>query len=149
MNGLMNFLDSQKANGYLVLRIVAAAVLIWHGYGKLFGFGISGVTDFFGQIGLPAPAVLAVLVTILELVGGIAILLGICTRLLGLWMIVQFGLIVIWIKPTLMGVGFAAMDKTGSELDLLLFGIGVLLATNGPGIAALGPMMMKRMPWCH
>jgi putative oxidoreductase len=150
MKGLMNFLDSQKANGYLVLRIVAAVVLIWHGYGKLFGFGISGVAGFFGDtLGLPIPMVLAVLVTLLEFFGGIAILLGICTRLLGIWMIVQFGLIVIWIKPAIMGVGFAAMDKTGFELDLLLFGIGVLLATNGAGIAALGPKLMKNMPWCH
>lgn len=149
MNGLMNFLDAQKANGYLVLRVIAAAILIYHGYGKLFGFGIEGVSGFFGSIGLPAAGILAILVSLLEFFGGIAILLGIFTRLLGIWMVVQFGLIVIWVKPMLIGVGFSAMDKTGSELDLLLFGVGVVLATMGPGIVALGPKVLKGMRWAE
>jgi len=149
MNGLMNFLDGQKANGYLILRVVTGAILIYHGYGKLFGFGISGVSGFFGNIGLPAPDVLATLVTFLEFVGGIGILLGILTRLLGLWMMLQFGLIVVWVKPMLLDTGFSAMDKVGSEFDLLLFAAGAVLATMGPGIGALGPKVLKGMRWAE
>jgi putative oxidoreductase len=147
MNQFMSWLDSQKANGYLILRVIAAIVLIWHGYGKLFGFGISGVQGFFESVNLPLAAVLAPIVSILEFFGGIAILLGIFTRLLGIWMMVQFGLIVIWIKPVLMNKGFSG--ESGSELDFLLFGIGLLLVTNGAGIAALGPKLLRNMHWAE
>jgi putative oxidoreductase len=142
MNGLMNFLDSQKANGYLILRLAAGVILAYHGYGKLFGFGISGVEGFFTSINLPAAPVLAPVVSILEFFGGLAIILGILTRLLGIWMIVQFGLIVIWVKPMLMGKGLAG--DGGFEIDLMLFAAGVMLATMGPGIAALGPKFLKQ-----
>lgn len=147
MSGLMSFLDAQKANGYLILRVIAGVVLAYHGYGKMFGFGIDGVAGFFGSVGLPAPGVLAIVVTILELFGGIAIILGVLTRLLGIWMIVQFGLIVVWVKPMLMGKGFSG--DGGSEIDLLLAGIGLVLATSGAGIAALGPMFLKGKRWAE
>lgn len=142
MNGLMSFLDGQKANGYLILRLVAGILLAWHGYAKLFEFGISGVEGYFQSINLPGAVVLAPLVSVLEFFGGIAIILGILTRLLGIWMIVQFGLIVIWVKPMLMAKGFSG--EGGSEIDLLLFAAGIMLATAGPGIAALGPKFLKQ-----
>lgn len=147
MNGLMNFLDGQKANGYLILRVMAGVTLAYHGYGKLFGFGIEGVAGFFGSIGLPAAGALAVIVTILEFIGGIAIVLGVFSRLLGIWMAIQFGLIVVWVKPILMQKGFTG--DGGSEIDLLLFGIGVVLATMGPGIAALGPKLLAGKRWAE
>jgi putative oxidoreductase len=64
----------------LLLRLVLAAIFIFHGYQKVFGYGISGVINMFTQIGVPAPAIMAPLVSVLELVGGIALLFGAFTR---------------------------------------------------------------------
>lgn len=147
MNGLIGMLENQKANGYLILRVITGALLAFHGYQKMFGFGIDGVAGFFGSVGLPAAGILAILVTLLELVGGIAILLGVFTRLLGLWMVVQFGLIAVWVKPMLMGKGFSG--DGGWEIDLLLFGIGILLAVRGSRKLSLSGMLLKNARWAE
>ena len=64
----------------LLLRLVLAAIFIVHGYQKVFGMGMSGVTGMFTQIGVPAPAIMAPLISVIELVGGIALLFGAFTR---------------------------------------------------------------------
>jgi putative oxidoreductase len=64
----------------LILRLVLAAIFIVHGYQKVFGMGISGVTGMFTQIGVPVPAITAPLISLIELLGGIALLVGAFTR---------------------------------------------------------------------
>jgi putative oxidoreductase len=142
MDGLKGFLNSQRGNAYLVLRLATGFLLLWHGYGKFFDRGLAGVEVLFDSFHLPAAVVLAPVVSFLELAGGIAIFLGVFTRLLGIWMVVQFGLIAIWVKPILIGRSFAG--EMGFELDLLLFVLGALLATHGAGKVALGPKILKQ-----
>lgn len=62
----------------LVGRILLALIFIISGFSKL--TGLAGTAGYFGSIGLPAPMIVAILVTALELVGGIAILIGFLTR---------------------------------------------------------------------
>jgi len=144
MNGLMSFLESQRANGHLVLRLAVGIVLTFAGYHKLFVAGIPQIQETFASGGLPLAQVLGAVVPILEFFGGIAIILGILTRLLGIWMVIQFGLITVWIKPMLWGQGF---DK--STIDVMMFAAGVVLATAGAGIAALGPKILRGMRWAE
>jgi putative oxidoreductase len=66
--------------GLAVLRIGAAAVFIDHGYQKLFGFGLAGVTGAFGHMGVPMPGVFGPLIAFLEFFGAISLLLGFLTR---------------------------------------------------------------------
>ena len=54
-------------------------MFILAGFGKL--TAIAGTAGWFGSIGLPLPTVDAVLVGLLELVGGLAILVGFQTRI--------------------------------------------------------------------
>ena len=62
----------------LVGRILISILFIVAGYGKLTGLG--GTAGYFGSMGLPVPMVTAILVTAIELLGGIAILVGLFTR---------------------------------------------------------------------
>lgn len=128
MNGLFTWLDSQKDSGYLILRVVLGIILIVAGYFKLFVFGFDGVAGFFTKIDLFATPLLAYLVPLLEFVGGIAILLGVFTRFLSVWVIVQFGLLAIYVLPMLMDKGWNDV-----RLELLIVALGILLITNGPG----------------
>lgn len=63
-----------------VLRITVGALLIPHGHGKLLGGGLQGTADFFASVGFEPAYPLAVLVGLVELVGGIALVLGLLTR---------------------------------------------------------------------
>lgn len=63
----------------LVGRILLSQLFILAGFAKLTAIG--GTAAWFGSIGLPAPTVVAVLVGLLELFGGLAILIGYQTRI--------------------------------------------------------------------
>src|ERR1041385_9083163 len=70
--------------GLVPLRVVIGTVFLMHGQLKLFTMGIAGVTGFMASLGIPLPQVSAVVVTAVELLGGLAILLGFRARWAGL-----------------------------------------------------------------
>ena len=80
-----NFLLSSKIDenllnwGLVILRVVVGLVFALHGFQKLTEMGISGVAGFFGSIGIPAAMLMAVIVTFVELLGGIALIVGVGT----------------------------------------------------------------------
>ena len=63
----------------LVGRILLSAMFILAGFAKL--TTISATAGWFGSIGLPVPTVTAVVVGLVELLGGLAILVGFQTRI--------------------------------------------------------------------
>lgn len=60
-------------------RVLLSVIFILAGFAKL--TAISGTAGWFASIGLPAPAVTTVVVGLVELVGGIAVLVGYQTRI--------------------------------------------------------------------
>jgi len=74
--------DTYKAYVSVVGRALLALMFILSGFGKL--SDIQGTAGFIASGGMPAPAVLAVLVGALELLGGLALVLGYQVRLAGL-----------------------------------------------------------------
>jgi putative oxidoreductase len=60
-------------------RVLLSILFIIAGYGKL--TAIAGTAGWFGSIGLPLPTVTAVAAGLVELVGGLAILVGFKTRI--------------------------------------------------------------------
>ena len=66
----------------LVARILLAAIFISAGFSKLMGF--DGTTAYIASNGLPMPMVLAGLTIVLEIVGGVAIVIGYRARIAGL-----------------------------------------------------------------
>jgi len=60
-------------------RVLLSVIFILAGFAKL--TAISGTAGWFASIGLPAPTVTTVVVGLVELVGGIAVLVGYQTRI--------------------------------------------------------------------
>lgn len=70
--------------GLLVARILLGAIFAAHGYQKLVTFGLAGATESFRGMGVPAPEIAAPVVAFVELIGGIALILGAFTAIAGL-----------------------------------------------------------------
>ncbi|WP_011579701.1 MULTISPECIES: DoxX family protein [Chelativorans] len=66
----------------LLGRILLAVIFIFSGFGKL--TAIAGTAGYFGSLGLPLPTVTAIVVGLIELLGGIAVLVGYKTRIAAL-----------------------------------------------------------------
>ncbi|MCV0352407.1 MULTISPECIES: DoxX family protein [Nitratireductor] len=66
----------------LIGRILISVIFIMSGFGKITDIG--GTAGYFGAVGLPLPVVTAWLVALLELVGGLAILVGFKARIAAL-----------------------------------------------------------------
>ncbi len=91
-----------KANGAatLIIRVFLSVLFIIAGYNKL--TALDGTADYFASIGLPMPIVTAVVVGLIEFVGGLAILFGFKTRIaaviVGLFTL-GATLVAIWTSP--------------------------------------------------
>ena len=125
--------------GLAVLRIVAGLVFIAHGGQKLFVFGLDGVTAGFTEMGVPLAAVTAPLVALVEFLGGIALVLGLLTRLAATGLaIIMLGAIVMVHLPA----GFFLPN--GSEFALILLAAAVALALTGAGHFSLDGLRARR-----
>src|SRR5918996_675652 len=70
--------------GLAILRIVLGIAMLVHGWSKLSG-GVDNVAGFFGgMLEIPAPGLTAWVVTIVELVGGILLVVGLLTQVVGI-----------------------------------------------------------------
>ncbi|MAF34273.1 hypothetical protein CMO91_00335 [Candidatus Woesearchaeota archaeon] len=68
------------------LRLVLAAIFLFAGINK--ALSLSGTAEMFAGMGIPVPVVFAFIVMILEIVGGLCLLLGLFTRYASLWLTV-------------------------------------------------------------
>ena len=75
--------DSGSGSVLILLgRILLSIMFILAGFGKLTAIG--GTAGYFGSLGLPLPNVTAVVVGLVELLGGLAVLVGFQTRIAAL-----------------------------------------------------------------
>lgn len=118
----------------LILRLALGVIFVMHGWAKL--NGLDGVEMFFGKLGIPAPAAMALLVAIVEFVGGLLVLLGLATRF---W---AAGLAIVMV------VAIATAKDVGSlptyEFELALLAMALSLFWSGAGAWSLDAWMMKR-----
>ncbi len=128
----MNSLQLMKF-GPLPIRILAGLTLMLHGLPKI--TDIPGVQSFFPNLGLPPE--LAIPVALLEVIGGLAILFGLLTRIAsGLFIIEMIGAAVV----AKLSKGFVG----GYELELLIMAICISLFISGPGRISIEYDVLKR-----
>lgn len=78
VKGLVSALDDFRWVPPLWSRLVIGWVFFWAGYGKL--GNLAQVESFFESLGIPFASVQAPLIAVLELAGGLALILGLGTR---------------------------------------------------------------------
>lgn len=124
--------------GLLPLRAVVGTVFMMHGGQKFFVYGIEGTTSAMTRMGIPLPAVSAVVVALVELVGGAAILTGLGARWAALFLAVDMTVAILAVR--LRGGFFA---PNGFEFELLLLGSALTLALIGPGRGPLDRFLSR------
>lgn len=123
---------SVQGLGIAILRVIVGIVFVSHGGQKLFVYHFAGVARNFAALGIPAPEVAAVAVTLVEFLGGLMLILGLFTRWAALLLAVDMtvALVAAHIKH-----GFWL--PYGIEYPLILLAVNIALALSGPGAAAL------------
>jgi putative oxidoreductase len=129
---------ARPSSGLTVLRVIAGGVFIVSGEQKLFQVGIDGVAHLFGSLQLPLPFMSALGVTLVELFGGAALVLGLFTRwaaaLLAMDMLVA--VLVVYFEP--------AFFKTGIQFPLTLLAVCITFVLSGPGTLSLDGVRGRR-----
>lgn len=119
----------------LLLRVTTGALFVTHGLIKLFVFTPAGTAGYFTSIGLPGP--LGYLTMLAEILGGLALILGVKTRLVSAAMV-----------PLLLGAavfghggfGFNWSNPNGGwEYPVMWAAVMAALALLGDGHHALLP----------
>ncbi len=129
----MTKMSSIFSYGLLPIRIMVGMVFIAHGIPKF--YDTSGGYGFFQSINLPPE--LFIPIALLEVIGGLAILFGILTRIASaLFIIEMIGAIV----TAKLSKGFVG----GYEFELLLISICLTLLILGPGKISIENYLLKR-----
>jgi putative oxidoreductase len=122
-----------------VLRALIGITFVLHGLPKF--SNLQGFSGFFASVG--GPASLAVLVPLLEVVGGLLLIVGLGTR----WVSLLFmGLMLLTTLLVKVNVGFIAAPDAGAgaELDLLLLAGSFVLFCYGAGRLAVDEALARR-----
>jgi putative oxidoreductase len=118
--------------GLAILRIVLGIAMLVHGWSKLSG-GVDNVAGFFGgMLGIPAPGLMAWVVTIVEFVGGILLVVGFLTQIAGLLIALDM-LGAILFAYLLRGAPFIENGQISWEKEAVFAAAALCLALSGPG----------------
>ena len=137
-----------------LLRLMAGGVFLWEGILK-FVFANQGVGRFT-KLGIPAPALTAHFIGILEIVGGMLIIAGFLTRLIAVPFIIEmivamlstkismyFGTSPLPLPPVPPQIGlWAVLHEIRSEYAQIMVVIFLLIV--GPGRWSLDALLLRR-----
>ncbi|HMK72541.1 MAG TPA: DoxX family protein [Myxococcaceae bacterium] len=129
-----SFADRLSWSGPLLVRLSMWGVFSVTGWGKL--HDLEKVTGFFTELGIPMPGVNALVVSLLEFVGGWLLLVGLFTRVTAL--------------PLALSMMVAMLTARRAEIDSLqsLFGFNeftYLACFLWLAVAGAGPISLDRL----
>lgn len=139
--GLAGFYASVSDLWYPMIRIALGAILFIHGWNKVNGPGLAGVTKYFGSLGLPAPELFAGSAIFIETVGCICIAIGLFTRFFAAALAIELLIAMFaahWAKGLSNGAG-------GYEYILFLGIVTFAIALRGGGPYSADRLIGKQL----
>lgn len=130
-------LNKYQPQALAILRIVTALTFMAHGTQKLFGFPASqmGPTELFSLMGLAG---------ILEVVGGLAILVGFFTRPVAFVLAGQMAYAFWFVHVPMMGQGNIIPVANGGDGAVLFCFVFLYLVFAGPGAWSVEEVLKSR-----
>jgi putative oxidoreductase len=125
--------------GLTVLRVVTGIVFFMHGWTKVFVWGFEGTAAGFAQMGIPLAGIAGPFVGLLELLGGLALIIGLGSR----WISIPLAFtMLVAIVQVHLAAGFFAPN--GYEFPLMLLAGLVGLTLAGGGAFAMDNVLAAR-----
>ena len=145
MSSFLNFLQSF---GLLIARLGLGGILLLHGWMR-WSAGVQRQIDYLTQFRTPYAEVAAWGAIIFELAGGVLLIVGALTRLVGLGVLIEQILIICytnWYKwpPTLLNSD--GTYRGGYEYNVAIGLLGLLLFAMGGGAVSIDRLFRRKKP---
>ncbi|MGH8571068.1 MAG: DoxX family protein [Gammaproteobacteria bacterium] len=125
----------------LVARVGLGVLMVWHAKVEYdFGGSVSGVGTLFDQAGVPLAAIAGPANLFGELIGGIALILGLAVPVIGVLMALNMAGAWIFVHTS----GLYSLDHNGPELVIALGLLSLVLAVYGSGRFGLDHLIVRR-----
>ncbi|MCM3587301.1 DoxX family protein [Mesobacillus maritimus] len=132
-------MNNKLAWSTLILRVVLGITFFLHGLDK-FSAGIGNTVGWFESIGLPGS--LAYAVAVIELVGGLLLVVGLGSKIVSaLLAVIMLGAIF----TAKLSMGFL----NGYEFDVALLAVALFIAVNGSQMWAIDSMFAGKKDQNH
>jgi len=118
--------------GLLLARVILGVVLFAHGYWKLFDVGMATFGESLAGLGVPIPALAAWVVALVEFAGGLALILGVLSRVVALLATIDLMVALLLVKLQIGLIGPIG-GGPGAELELALIAGLLVILLVGPG----------------
>jgi putative oxidoreductase len=127
--GLSGFYATWTPIAYTLVRVIIGYILFMHGWGKVTGAGLAGVSAYMAKQGLHPGTVFALAAMFLETIGAICIVVGLFTRFFAAALAIEMLIVLLAVHAA---HGFL-VDKGGFEYVLLLGIVLFAIAIRGGG----------------
>lgn len=138
---MRSFIRVVQSTALLLVRLAVGFILLMHGYHR-YQSGPDRVLELINEMGLPGAEALAWGTIGFEVIGGLLIIFGLGTPILGGILVVEQVLLIVL---STWDHGFRVMDG-GYEYNLALAGLGVVLLAFGSGWAGLDALFTRPAP---
>ena len=123
----------------LVSRVALGYVFATSGWGKL--HNLDGVIGYFDSLGIPLAAVQAPMVALIELMGGLGLILGAGTRI---WSVLLATIMLVATGTAKMG-SIEGVSDLFTTYEFVYVFVFLYLIVYGGGKIALDPMLKKKL----
>ncbi len=139
--GLAGFYESVSDLWYPMIRIAIGAILFMHGWIKVTGGGLTGVSGYFAKQGMEPAVAFAIAAMFLETIGAICVAIGLFTRFFAAAIAIELGIAFLFVHlPNGFPVG-----KGGYEYVLFLGIVMFAIALRGGGPYSVDRMIGKEL----
>ncbi|GAA3863673.1 DoxX family protein [Tessaracoccus defluvii] len=133
------FLRVVRDIALLLARIVAGAALVLHGWTRWQVTGLEAQVEIIEAAGLPSAQALALATVVFEIGGGVLLVFGLGTPIIGLGMVVLNMTIALTVRSD---AGFALSDG-GWEYNAAQAALGLVFLAFGSGRAGLDHLFVR------
>lgn len=124
----------------LVARVVLGLILVAHGWQKFTEWTLAGTGQAFAGMGVPLPEVSAVVAAVVELLGGVLLIAGAFTSVVGIIVALEMVGAAVLVHIT----NGVFIDKNGWELVGAIAAAALALAVAGAGKWSVDGLLFKR-----